>query len=67
MDDRDLIQTLKAAREEMGLSTRAVSRSLGLGHGVVSSWETGLSSPTIKNFIDWSAVLGFNVDLIGKV
>jgi transcriptional regulator with XRE-family HTH domain len=57
--------TLKAARRERGLSQTALARQLKRStYQTVYQWESGANQVTLPNFLDWAAVLGFEVKLV---
>lgn len=62
-----LVATLFAARKEMRISGRSVGRAIGVGNSTVSAWEQGVCKPSLEHFVKWAEVLGFDVELIGKV
>ena len=53
---RWLGRQLRARREALGLSTRAVARELGTSHALVIRWEAGHHAPHVETLVDLAAL-----------
>ncbi|MCY4584152.1 MAG: helix-turn-helix transcriptional regulator [Chloroflexi bacterium] len=56
-DCKKVGQVMAQARKRGGYSQAAVAMYVGVETSVVSSWETGRTTPHMKNFIMWCDAL----------
>ena len=63
LHSHDLLHALRTARNELGLSTRALAARVGVDCGLISKWEHGRCTPNIDNFAAWAGALGFVITL----
>ncbi|WP_194913273.1 helix-turn-helix transcriptional regulator [Catenulispora rubra] len=61
-----IINGLRAARLEVGLSQNALAVGLPVRGRAVSEWETGAIEPTLGHLIQWSRELGRRLVIIGR-
>lgn len=54
----DLVERLRQARHERGLTQRDVAEALRVDHSSVSHWEIGLARPTAGGLIAWARLVG---------
>ncbi|HIV86779.1 MAG TPA: helix-turn-helix domain-containing protein [Candidatus Pygmaiobacter gallistercoris] len=58
----DLSNSIKAAREQQGLSQEEIAEKLRVSRQAVSRWETGQSEPSPKNLLQLAELLGLDPD-----
>jgi len=62
-----LATRIKLAREQLGLSQRALGARLGISAGAVGQWETGKAKPSISRLETLSETLAVSLDwLLGN-
>ena len=61
-----IIDGLRAARKEAGLSQNTLATGLPVRGRAVSEWETGAIEPTLGHLILWSRELGRRLVIIGR-
>jgi len=61
-----IINGLRAARLEVGISQTALSAGLPVRGRAISEWETGAIEPTLGHLIRWSRELGRRLVVIGR-
>ena len=62
---RQLLDLLRTARVDAGLSQERLSSRLLVRRGTVFEWETGAGRPTMRNLILWSRELGLRLAIVG--
>jgi transcriptional regulator with XRE-family HTH domain len=56
---------LTAERLRRGLNQQQLGEVLGRrSYNTVSQWERGNNDPTLTNFVEWAAALGYTVTLV---
>lgn len=58
-----IVRKLIEERVRRDMSQREIMRILGCSSATVSSWERGISSPTLNHLRSWAAALGFDLTL----
>lgn len=53
-----IIDTLRSARKDCGLSQAALSSGLAVRGRAISEWETGAMEPTLEHLLQWARELG---------
>mgnify|MGYP006282092865 CR=1 FL=1 len=61
MRSHPIIDALRLRREELGLSSRALSLRMGYGEETVRHWESGQNYPTVRSLQDWVQSLGMKL------
>lgn len=61
-----IIDGLRAARKEAGLSQNTLATGLPVRGRAVSEWETGAIEPTLGHLILWSRELGRRLMIVGR-
>ena len=61
-----IIQDLRRERRAREMSQRDIAKALGISHAAISVFETGVKYPRLINFIQWAAILGYDVKLEKK-
>jgi transcriptional regulator with XRE-family HTH domain len=56
-----LVETLREARVDLGLSPERLGLLAGLSDGSVRMWETGKRQPGFAEVVMWAGALGFEV------
>ncbi len=54
----DLIDALVRRREQIGVSQKAVGKTLGLSRSTVGHWERRIRTPHYEHLTAWAAALG---------
>lgn len=62
----ELIITLKKAREQSGLSQRALAEKMGVPQSHISKIESGKINPTIASLIEIARILGMELMAVPK-
>lgn len=63
----EIMKVFKARRIAKGLKLHDVANYLGVAKGTVHNYESGYGHPSLKNFIQWSRLLGIglgDIDII---
>ena len=60
-----IVDSLRSARRDAGLSQNALSSGLPVRGRAVSEWETGAVEPTLGHLIQWSRELGWRLVIVG--
>ena len=58
IDAATLPEILRATRGAAGLSARAIAPLIGVSHGTISTWERGITEPSVSQFLRWAKVTG---------
>lgn len=61
-----IVDSLRSARRNAGLSQNALSSGLPVRGRAVSEWETGAVEPTLGHLIEWSRELGRRLVIVGQ-
>lgn len=61
-----IIDTLRNARVDAGISQNALATGLPVRGRAVSEWETGAIEPTLGHLIQWSRQLGRRLVIVGR-
>lgn len=61
MTHGEIITALRNVRQSRGLSLRDVATPAHTGPASILEWERGTKAPTLVNFIEWAASLGYSV------
>lgn len=61
-----IVDGLRSARQDAGLSQNALSSGLPVRGRAISEWETGSMEPTLKHLMQWSRELGQRLVIIGR-
>lgn len=59
-----ICDTIKALREQSGLSQSALAKKLGVTRSAVNAWEMGLSVPTAQYIVELSRLFQVSSDFL---
>ena len=59
-----ICDTIKALREQFGLSQSALAKKLGVTRSAVNAWEMGLSVPTAQYIVELSRLFQVSSDFL---
>ena len=60
------MQSIKTAREALGMTQSELAELLGITQGAVAQWENGLTHPAFERLAQVAEVLGITVDEIAS-
>jgi transcriptional regulator with XRE-family HTH domain len=60
----ELAASLRKYRLRKGVTQVGAAKEMGVGASMLRDWEFGVTIPSAVNFITWTRVLGFFVEVV---
>ena len=60
------MQSIKAAREALGMTQCELAELLGITQGAIAQWESGQTHPAFYRLVQVAEILGITVDEIAS-